>query len=75
MITEEETLLSKAFPVLRLLLKYFEGNPVNPDRDMRMSDIEDDLETSPGDPETSFLNFAFVFPRHCPSLLLLYKLC
>ena len=46
-------MLSKAFPVLRLLLKYFEGNPVNADRDRtgwadRMSDLEDDLETSPG---------------------------
>ena len=49
LMTEEDTLLSRAFPVLRLLLKYFEGNPVNPDRDMRMSDIEEDLETSPGD--------------------------
>ena len=48
-MTEEDTLLTKAFPVLRLLLKYFEGNPVNPDRDMRMTDIEEDLETSPGE--------------------------
>ena len=46
--TEEDKLLSKAFPVLRLLLKYFEGNPVNADKDLRMSDLEDDLETSPG---------------------------
>ena len=48
-MTEEEALLSRAFPVLRLLLKYFEGNPVNSDRDVRMSDIEEDLETSPGE--------------------------
>ena len=46
--TEEDKVLTKAFPVLRLLLKYFEGNPVNADRDLRMSDLEDDLETSPG---------------------------
>ena len=58
-MTEEDTLLSRAFPVLRLLLKYFEGNPVNPDRDVRMSDIEEDLETSPGEPE-HFLPLFFI---------------
>ena len=41
-------LLSQAFPVLRLLLKYFECNPVYSDTDRRMVDIEEDLETSPG---------------------------
>ena len=51
LLTEEDALLARAFPVLRLLLKYFEGNPVNPDREVRMVDIEEDLETSPGELE------------------------
>ena len=65
-MTEEDTLLTKAFPVLRLLLKYFEGNPVNPDRDRRMSDIEEDLETSPGELEHFQALFAFLFPQALP---------
>ena len=60
-MTEEEALLSRAFPVLRLLLKYFEGNPVNSDRDVRMSDIEEDLETSPGE-RKQYLPLSFFLP-------------
>ena len=76
-MTEEDTLLTKAFPVLRLLLKYFEGNPVNSDRDMRMTDIEEDLETSPGEllEHFSWLYLTSHLSRHCPSLLLRYQLC
>ena len=66
LMTEEDALLTKAFPVLRLLLKYFEGNPVNPDRDMRMSDIEEDLETSPGELEHFQALFAFLFTQALP---------
>ena len=46
--SEEGLLLSQAFPVLRLLLKYFECNPVCSDTDMRMVEIEEELETGPG---------------------------
>ena len=68
-MTEEDTLLSKAFPVLRILLKYFEGNPVNPDRDLRMSDIEEDLETSPGELGLFLALFSFLFPQALPFII------
>ena len=69
-MTEEDTLLSKALPVLRILLKYFEGNPVNPDRDLRMSDIEEDLETSPGELENFQASFSFfLIPQALPFII------
>ena len=62
--------MSRAFPVLRLLLKYFEGNPVNPDRDLRMSDIEEDLETSPGELENFQASFSFfLIPQALPFII------
>ena len=45
---EEGLLYSTAFVTLKLLLKYFDCNPINTLTGQRIIDIEDDLPTSPG---------------------------
>ena len=45
---EEGLLYSTSFTALKLLLKYFDCNPINTTTGQRIIDIEDDLPTSPG---------------------------
>ena len=46
--TEEEIFKEETFPILKLLLKFFEFNPIDQSTQERLIDLEDDIITSPG---------------------------